>query len=77
MKSYNDLYNDLLKQYTPAEIAGSFVFPGPTDKKQREDMLSSFRAWRKKKSEEQTEQNKAMSRLLQLKYLTEDNAGTF
>jgi hypothetical protein len=76
MKSYNDLYNDLLKQYTPAEIAESFVFPGPTDKNQREAMLSTFRAWRKGKMEKQTEESKAVSRLLQLKYLAEENAGT-
>ena len=75
MKSYEDLYNDLLKQYTPAEIAESLVFPGPTDKKQREVMLSSFRVWRREKKEEQTEESKALSLLLQLKYQAEDNAG--
>jgi len=37
-------------------------------------MLSTFRAWRKKKMEEQTEESKAISRLLQLKYLAEDSA---
>jgi hypothetical protein len=76
MKSYDNLYNDLLKQYTPAEIAESFIFPSPTDKKQREAMLSSFRVWRREKMEEQTEESKAISRLLQLKYLAEDNAVT-
>ncbi|HEY1202050.1 MAG TPA: hypothetical protein VGE79_13755 [Niastella sp.] len=74
MKSYDDVYNDLLKQYTPAEIAESFVFPGPTDKKQREVMLSAFREWRKKKSDEQTEERRVISRSLQLKYVGEDNA---
>lgn len=73
MEPYYDLYNDLLKQYTPAEIAESFVFPGPTDLIQREAMLSTFRAWRKKKMAEQTEESKAISHLLQLKYLADDN----
>lgn len=72
MEPYHDLYIDLLKQYTPAEIAESFVFPGPKDKKQQEAMLSTFRTWRKKKMEEQTEESKTISRLLQLKYLAED-----
>jgi hypothetical protein len=39
-------------------------------------MLSRFRAWRREKREEQTEESKALSLLLQLKYLAEDNAGT-
>lgn len=72
MKSYKDLE----KKYTPEEIAESFVFPGPKDKKQREANLEAFREYRKKKAKEQTEEQRVISLLLQLKYLIEDYVKT-
>lgn len=40
-------------------------------------MLIAFRVWRNKKSDEQTEESRTISRLLQIQYLAEDNADTF
>jgi plasmid maintenance system antidote protein VapI len=60
------------EQYTPQEIAESFIFPGTKNKKEREAMLSEFRTFRKKISTEQSEESKVISKLLQLKFLIED-----
>ncbi len=60
------------KEYTPEEIAESFVFPGPKDPKEREALLESFRKHRKKVSDKQSARAKLISQLLQLKFLIED-----
>lgn len=68
MKSYKEIE----KKYTPEEISESIVFPGTKDKKERNAILSEFRLLRKKISDKQTEKNKTISQLLQLKFLIED-----
>lgn len=68
MKSYKELE----KQYTTAEIAESFVFPGPADKEEREELLDVFRKHRKKIKEEQSQETILTARLLQLKFQMED-----
>ncbi|TDW97438.1 hypothetical protein [Dinghuibacter silviterrae] len=60
------------KEYTPEEIAESFVFPGPKASPERDAMLEAFREHRKKVSEKQSERTKLIAQLLQLKYLIED-----
>jgi plasmid maintenance system antidote protein VapI len=60
------------KEYTPEEIAESFVFPGPKDPKEREALLEAFRQHRKKVSDKQSERTKLIAKLLQLKFLIED-----
>jgi plasmid maintenance system antidote protein VapI len=68
MKSYKEIE----KKYTPEEIAESIVFPGTKDTKEREAILSEFRDFRKSISDKQSEKNKTIARLLQLKFLIED-----
>ena len=68
MKSYKEIE----KKYPPEEIAESIIFPGTKDKKEREAVLSEFRDFRKSISHKQTEKNKTISLLLQLKFLIED-----
>jgi plasmid maintenance system antidote protein VapI len=60
------------QEYTPEEIAESFVFPGPKAPKEREALLEAFRQHRKKVSDKQSATTKLMSQLLQLKFLIED-----
>jgi plasmid maintenance system antidote protein VapI len=70
---------DIEKEYTPEEIAESFVFPGPKDPRQREALLDEFRKHREKVSDKHSEKTKLISQLLQLKFLIEDyiNSDTF
>ncbi len=68
MKSYKEIE----KKHSPEEIAESLVFPGPKDLDKREEMLSAFREIRKQQKENQSEQSKLISQLLQLKFLIED-----
>src|ERR1700733_2589699 len=60
------------QEYTPDEIAESFVFPGPKAPKEREAMLEAFRQHRKKASDKQSAKTMLISQLLQLKFLIED-----
>ena len=64
---------DIEKEYTPAEIAESFVFPGPKDPKDRQAIVEAFRQHRKKVSDKQSAKTKLISQLLQLKFLIEDH----
>ena len=66
------LLKDIEKEYTPEEIAESFVFPGTKDPKKRETPLEEFRKHRKKTSERQSAKTKIISQLLQLRFLIED-----
>jgi plasmid maintenance system antidote protein VapI len=61
------------KEYTPEEIAESFVFPGPKTLRERNELLEAFREHRKKLSVKQSDKTKLISQLLQLKYLIEDH----
>lgn len=63
---------EIQKKYTPKEIAAAVVFPGSENPGEREELLTAFRSFRKKVSEEQTEIDKLISQLLQLKYQIED-----
>lgn len=60
------------KEYTPEEIAGSFIFPGPKDPEERTALLEAFQKHRKQVSDKQSEKTKLISQLLQLKFLIED-----
>ena len=75
MKSFKDIE----KEYTPREIAEGLVFPGTKDPKERKAVLSEFRKFREKVKSAQTEKDKTISQLLQLKFLIEDylNTDTF
>jgi plasmid maintenance system antidote protein VapI len=68
MKSYKDIE----KEHTPEEIAESLVFPGTKDPKEREAEMVEFRKFRKKIANKQSEKNKLISQLLQLKFLIDD-----
>ena len=72
MKSYKEIE----KKHTPEEIAESVVFPGTKNAQERETILSEFRDFRKSLSEKQSERNKTISHLLQLKFLMEDYINT-
>lgn len=65
-------YNEIAKKFSAEEIAESIVFPGKEDKKERDAMLSEFREFRKNLSDNQSEEDKTISLLLQLKFLIED-----
>ncbi len=65
-------YAEIAKKHSPKEIAEALVFPSSTDKKQREDLLSDFRAIRKQLAGKQTAETKRISQLLQLKFIIED-----
>ena len=60
------------QEYTPEEIAESFVFPGSKAPEDREAMLDAFRQHRKKISDRHSDKTKLISQLLQLKFLIED-----
>ena len=60
------------KEYTPEEIAESFVFPGPKGPKERASLMEAVRQHRKSVSDRQSEKTKLISQLLQLKFLIED-----
>ncbi|MRG46799.1 helix-turn-helix domain-containing protein [Chitinophaga sp. SYP-B3965] len=63
---------EIQKKYTPKEIAASIVFSGSENQAERDEVLKAFRKFRKKITEEQTEIEKLISQLLQLKYQLED-----
>ena len=65
-------YKQVLKKHTLEEIAGSLVFPSPKSKKAREEMLAQISQFRKQSSSKQTQKDKTISLLLQLKFLIED-----
>jgi plasmid maintenance system antidote protein VapI len=60
------------QEYTPEEIAESFVFPGSKAPGEREAALEAFRQHRKNVSDKQSDKTKLISLLLQLKFLIED-----
>lgn len=75
MKSKKEIekkYKELEKKYTPEEIAEAFVFPMSADPEERKEMLSAFKDIRKKYAERQSEEDKLISKLLQLRFLMED-----
>ena len=51
MKSYKEIE----KKYTPKEIAESFVFPGTTKEKEKQEKIEAFQQYRKKFESKQTE----------------------
>ncbi|MGF7233137.1 hypothetical protein [Arachidicoccus sp.] len=68
MKSYKAIE----KKHTPEEMAEALVFTSTESENERGAFMSEFRIFRKVLSENQTEKNRRISRLLQLKYLIED-----
>lgn len=68
MKSYTEIEKKLKSE----EIAEGLVFPGPTDKRERESILEDFRQIRKELAAKQSEDSKQINRLLQLKFIIED-----
>lgn len=68
MKSYKEIE----KKHSPEEMAEALVFPHTESKSEKEAFMFEFRVFRKALSEKQTEKNKRISRLLQLKYSIED-----
>ncbi|HEV2482504.1 MAG TPA: hypothetical protein VGS79_22725 [Puia sp.] len=60
------------EEYTPEEIAESFVFPARRASKYRKELLEALREHRKKLSVKQSDKTKLISQLLQLKFLIED-----
>lgn len=68
-------YKEIAKKHTPAEIAGCLVFPSKMSAKEREASLAEFSQFRKQANEKQSQKEKTISLLLQLKFLTEDYVG--
>ena len=68
MKTLKNIEED----YTPEEIAESFVFPGRKAAKERKELLEALREHKKKLSAKQSDKTKLISQLLQLKFLIED-----
>ena len=66
MKSYKEIE----KKYKPEEIAESFVFSGET--KGRSERLEAFQQFRSKANAKQSEKDKIIAQLLQLKFQIED-----
>jgi hypothetical protein len=60
------------EKFTPEEISESIVFPRTKNEKEREAILSEFRNFRKKISDNQNKESKTISQMLQLKFLMED-----
>lgn len=65
-------HKDIQRKYTPKEIAESIVFPGSKNSDDQAALLKEFRKIRKEISERQTEIDKLISQLLQLRYQLED-----
>ncbi|MDE3214558.1 MAG: hypothetical protein KGM98_15115 [Bacteroidota bacterium] len=65
------MYDEILNEYSPEEIAESLIFSGPKNKKERETILSEFCDFRKKKVKGQTQKSQTISQLLQLRFLME------
>lgn len=65
-------FKELEKEYKPADIAESFVFPGIQDEKERNEVLSAFRKFRKEITVSRDEETRYKNQLLQLKFLMED-----
>jgi len=61
------------KEYTPEEMAESFIFRDSKTPREREAMLEAFRQHRKKVSDKHSDKTKLISQLLQLKFLIEDH----
>lgn len=70
MKSYKEIE----KKHSPEEMAEALVFPHTESKSEKEAFMSEFRVFRKALSEKQTEMDKMISRLLQVKYSLEDSS---
>ncbi|MBO9660806.1 MAG: hypothetical protein J7527_18435 [Chitinophagaceae bacterium] len=66
-------YKEVKKKYTDKEIAESLVFPSTASKKEREMMLGEFSKFRQQAASKQTQKEKTISSLLQLKFLIEDH----
>jgi plasmid maintenance system antidote protein VapI len=69
MKSYKDIE----KQFTPEEIAESFVFPSELNKKGKEASLENFRQFRQGAESKRSSKDKIISQLLQLRFLMVDS----
>ncbi|PWV44851.1 hypothetical protein [Chitinophaga sp. S165] len=68
MKSYKEIE----KKHAPEEIAEGLVFPVSAGRDERKELISAFKGIRKKHAEKQSEENKLIAKLLQLKFLIED-----
>jgi plasmid maintenance system antidote protein VapI len=66
------LYKELEKKYSSKEIAGSFVFPGTIKEKGKLEKIEAFQQYRKTFESRQTEKDKLVSKLLQLRFQMED-----
>ncbi len=65
-------YKKLEEKYTHQEIAESYIFPDEATNEQRAKGLDLFQAFRMKKMEKQTVEEKLIVQVLQLKFLMED-----
>lgn len=65
-------YNDIVKKHSPKEIAESIVFPDTRNKQERAAVLDAFQKFRKKLSQNQSEESRVIAQLLQLRFVIED-----
>ncbi|GAB4093554.1 hypothetical protein [Flaviaesturariibacter terrae] len=63
-------YKNIQTQYKPKEIAESFVFPA--EEKDREQVIDLLKEVRQKANSNTTDEEKIISKLLQLKFIIED-----
>jgi len=68
MKSYKEIE----EKHTPEEIAEGLVFPMSVRPGERDEMISAFKNIRRRHKEVQSEEDKLIAKLLQLKFLIED-----
>lgn len=61
------------KEYKPEELAEAYIFPDVLTGSERDEVLSVFRQFRKETSAHQSTESKHLNRLLQLKFLMEDD----
>ncbi|MFK7906024.1 MAG: hypothetical protein AB8B69_12905, partial [Chitinophagales bacterium] len=68
MTDYNKKYLQLREKYTDEEIADFAMIPADSTIEEAEKAREDFAAWRLKRREEMSEQDKLLSALLAIKY---------
>lgn len=71
-KKTEKIYKELLAIYSAEEMAESFVFPADLSKEEEIDISLALKEFRSTRQHSTTEENKAIYRLLQLKFILED-----
>lgn len=72
MTNYDEIYKNLRKEFSDAEIVEGYVFPDDMDEAEIAVVEEEFRALRMKALREQTEEQRLLSALMRMKLLMQD-----